>query len=197
MKELCDAIYKALYKDMSMQTAALIVGLLLLASHVWALLKAPALMDKLKAVPRSQNVGTVVLTICFIWAWVIASSLDLGDFQRLRWLGQFAVPVVFVAMLFWVNEYLGARSIGILLLLASCPVLDAAFLQPPASRVALSLICYVWITLGLFWVGMPYTMRDQIAWATRTPGRFKALALAGAVYGVVLLALSFTAYKGF
>jgi hypothetical protein len=99
-------------------------------------------------------------------------------------------------MLFWVNDYLGARAIGIFLLLAPCPALDAAFLKATDARVILSILCYVWITLGLFWIGMPYTMRNQIAWVTRTAGRFKGFAAAGLAYGVLLTVIAFTAYKG-
>ena len=171
------------------------VGLVLILTHVFALVKAPLVMDKLKAVPRQQTVGTWFMTINFLWAWVVASSMELGDFERLRWLAQFSVPVIYVAMLFWVNDYLGARSIGIFLLLACCPALDAAWMKTD-SRWVFNLLCYIWITLGLFWVGMPYTMRNQIAWATRTPGRFKGLALAGAACGVIIVTLSFTLYKG-
>jgi len=197
MKELSKLIYEWLYKGLSLQTVGIAVGLALIIIHVIALVKAPAVIDKLKTVPRSQNIGTVFLTIDFIWAWVVATSMELGDFERLRWLAQFSVPVIYVAMLFWVNDYLGARSIGIFLLLAACPVLDAAFLKEPGSRVLLSIICYVWITLGLFWIGMPYTMRDQIRWATRSPGRYKGLAIAGAGYGVLLVVTAFVFYKGY
>lgn len=195
MKELCDTIYKWLYKDSSLSTAALITGLVILIAHVFALVKAPVAMEKLRTLPRSQNAGTVILTVDFIWAFVVATSIELGDFERLRWLAQFSVPVIYVAMLFWVNDYLGARSIGIFLLLAACPVLDAAWLKTD-SRWVLNLLCYVYLTLGLFWIGMPYTLRDQITWATRTAGRFKGLALAGAGYGLLLLILAFTCYKG-
>ncbi len=196
MKEFTDLIYKGLYQNLSLQTAGLVVGLLLIATHVFALLKAPAGLEKLKTVPRSQNIGTIFLTIDFVWAWVLASSMELGDFERLRWLAQFSVPVIYVAMLFWVNEYLGARAIGMFLLLLACPVLDAAFLKAADSRVLLSLLCYVWLTLGLFWIGMPYTMRDQIAWATRKPGRYRALAVGGVAYGLVLTVASLVFYKG-
>ena len=195
MKELCKKIYDALYRDGSLQTAAIIVGLIILVLHVLALMKPAPAMAKLKAAPRSQNLGTIVLTLDFIWAYVVATAVDLGDFERLRWLAQFSVPVIYVAMRFWVNEYLGARAIGIFLLLACCPVLDAAWMKAD-TRWVLNLGIYAWITLGLFWIGMPYTMRDNITWATRTAGRFKALALAGAGYGALLLVLALTVWRG-
>jgi len=195
MKELCDHIYKLLYEKTSLQTAALVVGAVLILTHVLALVKAGPVMDKLKTVPRSQNIGTVFLTIDFVWAWVVATSMELGDFERLRWLAQFSVPLIYIAMLFWVNDYLGARSIGIFLLLAVCPVVDAAWLKHDA-RVFLNLACYVWLTLGLFWIGMPYTMRNQISWLTRSAARYRGFAAAGAGYGVLLVILAFVCFKG-
>jgi hypothetical protein len=195
MKEICDSIYKALYDNGSISTAAIIVGLILVLSHIYAFVQAPAAMAKLKTVPRSQNLGTTILTIDFLWGYVVATSIELGDFERLRWLAQFSVPVIYVAMLFWVNDYLGARAIGIFLLLAVCPALDAAGITTE-HRWLLNLLLYIWLTLGLFWIGMPYTMRDNIAWATRTASRFKSLALAGTAWGAVLLVMAFTVWKG-
>jgi hypothetical protein len=196
MKEFTKPIYDFLYHNLSLYAAGIFVGIIVIVIHALALIKAPIAIEKLKTVPRSQNIGTIFLTIDFLWAWVVASSMELGDFERLRWLALFSVPVIYVGMLFWVNEYLGARSIGIFLLLAPCPALDAAFLKATDARVVLSLICYVWITLGLFWIGMPYTMRNQIAWVTRTAGRFKGLAAAGLAYGIALTVIAFTLYKG-
>ena len=195
MKELCQGLYKPLYENLTMQTAALIVGIVLILIHAVALIKKSTLRDRLKELPRSQNAGTILLTIAFIWAYVVATCIDLGDFDRLRWLAQFACPVIYVAMLFWVNDYLGARALGILALLAACPPLDAAWMKAD-SRWVLNIVCYVWLTLGMFWIGMPFTLRDQIAWVQKSPARYKALAFAGLAYGAVLVVMSFTAWKG-
>lgn len=187
MKELSDRLYWWVYEGQSLRTVGIVVGLLLLAAHLFALLRSGPVSRWLQALPRSRNAGAVILTIDFLWSWMIASSMDLGEFHRLRWLAQLALPAMYLLMLFWVNDYAGARAVGILLLLAACPVLNAAFLREPASRILLSLVCYVWILLGLFWVGMPYVMRDQIAWATRNDSRFRRLCIAGAAYGAVVL----------
>ena len=194
MKELCDNIYKALYENSSLSSAAIVVGLALILSHIFALVKSPAAIAKLKTVPRSQNIGTAVLTIDLIWGFVVATSIELGDFERLRWLAQFSVPVIYLAMLFWVNDYLGARAIGIFLLLAVCPGLDAAGITTE-YRWVLNLLLYIWLTLGLFWIGLPYTMRNNIAWATGSASRFKSLAMAGTAWGAVLVVMALTVWK--
>ena len=80
---------------------------------------------------------------------------------------------------------------GIFLLLLACPLLDVAFLQEPITRLLIPILCYVWIFLSLFWIGMPYLMRDHIAWATKTKGRWTGLCIGGIVYGVVMIICAF------
>ena len=194
MKELSDGIYQWLYQGLSLQAVGLVVGLLLVAGHVFALLRQSRILPWLSSVPRSMNVGTLFLTVSFLWAWMVATSMDLGEFHQVRWLAQFALPLFYIGMLFIANDYLGARALGIFLLLAACPVLDAAFLKPPQSRLLLSLLAYGWIVLGLFWVGMPFTMRDQILWLQAKPGRYRFLCWAGIAYGVLVLAAALLYY---
>jgi hypothetical protein len=197
MKDLLDSAYQFLYNDLRLATVAIVVGIGLIIAHIIALMRAGSWLEKLKSVPRSQQIGMVVLTVDFIWAYMLASSMDLGEFYRLRWLAQLAIPAFFVGLLFVANDYLGARAIGILAILAACPLLDAAFQQPPTTRLFVSALAYLWATLGLFWVGMPFTMRDQVNWVTKTMGRYQAVAVAGIAYGGLLLALGFTAFRGY
>jgi len=107
---------------------------------------------------------------------------------------QFGVPIGFVLTLMFVDEFLAVRALGMFTLLAAEPMLSSAFLRPEIARLLLVAFAYVWLTLGLFWVGMPYLLRDQISWVTRTGTRFRAAALAGTVYGLALLVCAITIY---
>lgn len=194
MKDLSDSIYQWLYQGLSLQAVGITVGLLLIMGHVFALMRQEKILPLLSTVPRSMNIGTYFLTISFLWAWMVATSMDLGEFHQVRWLAQFALPLFFVGMLFIANDYLGARSIGIFLLLAACPLLDVAFLKPVTSRLLLSVLAYGWIIMGLFWVGMPFTMRDQIAWLQAKPARYRFACLGGIGYGILVLGAALLYY---
>lgn len=197
MQDLSDGIYHWLYQGgLSLRTMGILVGLLLVLGHVFALLRQEKILPWLSTVPRSQNIGTLFLTLSFLWAFMVASSMDLGEFHQARWLAKFALPVFFVGMLFIANDYLGARAIGMFLLLAACPVLDAAFLKAPQSRLLLSTLAYGWIIAGLFWVGMPFTMRNQITWLQAKPSRYSLMCVAGIIYGVVVVAAALLFYGG-
>ncbi|MGI8602313.1 MAG: hypothetical protein ACR2OZ_04870 [Verrucomicrobiales bacterium] len=180
------ALYDWLYRDLSLRGAGIFVGVLLIVLHGLSILRAKPVMGWLKKLPRHKMIGIVLLTIDLIWAWVLVSAMDMGEFWKLRKLVLILLPITYALMIIYVDEFLAPRAAGILLLLAACPVLDAAFLELPLTRLLLPLLAYVWIVLGMFWVGMPYLMRDHIAWASASERRWKGLAAGGATYGVLL-----------
>jgi len=191
MTSWTESIYDWLYRDLTLRGMGLFLGVLLVAVHAGAVVKAGPAIAWAKRLPRNRKVGIVLLTIDLIWAWVLLSAMDMGEFWKLRKLVLILLPVTYGLMLIYVDEFLAARAAGILLLLAACPVLDAAFLELPHTRLLLPAMAYVWIVLGMFWVGMPYLMRDHIAWASASEQRWKRLAMSGAAYGAAILVCAF------
>ena len=173
--------------DLSLHTVAFILGFLLLAGHILALVRPEQTKAWLVRLPRSKPLGIGLLVVDSLWSFWLVSNMDLGEFSQYRTWLQIGVPIAFVLTLVFVDEFLAVRALGMLALLAAEPVLSAAFLRPESARLLLVVLAYVWLTLGLFWVGMPYLLRDQIDWITRTGNRFRALTLAGLVYGLVVL----------
>ena len=170
-----------------LKSAMLAVGLLLIAAHALALLRPKSTRDFLHALPRSRPVGLVLLVIVTIWSWLLTKNIDLGEFSN--WRPRLLIFIPVAAWLTWqyVEEFLAARCLGMLVLLAAEPLLESAFLRPETSRLLLVTLVYVWVSFALFWIGMPYTLRDQIAWVTKTESRWKVAALAGVCYGAILL----------
>ncbi|MCB1096949.1 MAG: hypothetical protein KDN22_15345 [Verrucomicrobiae bacterium] len=181
------SIYAAVYDDLSLKTAGIILGILLIAGHIFAFLKREELTRWLKKMPRDKGIGVVILTIDFVWSWILISSMDLGEFQGIRQVLQIAIPVTYLLVINCVDEFLAVRALGVLLLLAATPVLDAAFLEMPITRLLLPLLAYAWIIIGLFWVGMPYVLRDQIAWVSASESRWKGACAGGIGYGLLML----------
>ena len=163
------------------------IGLVLIAIHVQALVKTKPMQAWLKALPRNEHLGAIILAIDFAWCFLIWTEMDRGEFYTMERTVQMILVVGFLAFGYYVREFLAVRAIGLLMILLACPVLDAAFLQPVASRLLLVFLAYVWIIKGMFYVGMPYLMRDGIDWVIAKPSRWKMSATAGLVYGVAVL----------
>ena len=86
------------------------------------------------------------------------------------------------------------RALGILCLLAAEPLLDAAFLRYETSRLLVTVFAYLLIVAGLFWVTMPYLLRDQINWSVCSTFRWRFMHGVALLYGAAILGFAFTRY---
>lgn len=178
--------------SISLQTTGFIVGAALLLLHAFAMAQ-PALSQKwLANFPRSTVLGSVLLSIAAIWTFVSIKEMDLGEFAPFRQVMLIGTIIAWGLTWKFVKELLAVRALGMLALLAAEPLLNAAFLQPPTSRLLLVFLAYAWILLGLVWVGMPYLLRDQITWVTRNSTRWNLAAVGGLLYGILLIGFAFT-----
>jgi hypothetical protein len=170
-----------------MKGTGIVLGLLLIVVHLWALLRAEPTQEFLRRFPRHYTWGVALLTLDFLWAMLLLSHMDMGEFFHLRKWFLILVPVGFIAVITFVREFLAVRALGALMLLVSGPVLTAAFMQPQISRLLLPILAYVWIIAGMYFVGMPYLMRDWVGWVTAGENRWRLASVLGVFYGALLL----------
>ena len=174
------------------ETALVLVGLLLIVSHAFALLKAQTVQGWLRAFPRSKTIGVALITVAAIWFFWLVWTMDLGEFTNWRQTVLILTVVAWLLTIKYVDEFLSVRALGMLTLLAAEPLLEASFLRAENAIYFLNGLVYVWIVFAMFWVGMPYTLRDQIGWVTKDQKRWRSAAFAGIAYGVLLLLLPLT-----
>jgi len=181
------ALYNTLYEPgLPLKLMGILVGLWLVASHVVAFLKPGIVKPWLKTFPRNEKIGTVLVIIGFAWAYLIWSCMDLGEFFKIERPVQMVIIGVCIGVIVYVKEFLAVRSLGFLMILAAAPMLESAFLKDPQSRLLLVIFAYAIAVKGMFWVGMPYLMRDQINWVLAKESRYRYGAIAGAAYGLVM-----------
>jgi hypothetical protein len=182
------AIYNLLYEPgIPLRIMGILIGLWLIASHTVALAKPDLVKPWLKRFPRNDKLGTILVIIAFAWSFIIWSCMDLGEFFKIEKPVQMILVAGCVGVIIYVKEFLAVRSLGFLMILAAAPILDSAFLKEPQTRLLIVAIAYAIALKGMFWVGMPYLLRDQINWVLAKDNRYKIGAIAGAVYGLVVL----------
>src|SRR5438132_3076456 len=177
----------------SLHTAGIIVSAFLILIGLLGLLK-PDFPSLVKRFPRSYVAGVSLLTICLLWTFWLLYTIPMGEFSAFRRPLLIALPIGYVLVLRFVDEFLAVRALGILCLLAAEPLLDAAFLRYETSRLLVTVLAYLLIVAGLFWVTIPYLLRDQINWTARGAVRWRLLQGIALCYGVVILALAITVY---
>ena len=170
----------------------------LIAGAILALLSLLAIFlpahNVLPRFPRSKTAGAILLTIDLVWSFWLLATMEMGEFAGFRRPLLIILPVGFFLVLRFVDEFLAVRALGILCLLAAEPLLDAAFLRPEMSRLLVAVLAYVLIVLGLIWVTMPYLLRDQINWSSKSLARWRLLSGFALVFAAAILVCAFALY---
>ena len=179
---------------LSLQVAGSIAGIFLSLLGLWGLIRPGTSQAAARGLPRNRVAGFVLLTIAFFWTFWLLATMEMGEFSGFRKPLLILLPVGFLLVLRFVDEFLAARALGILFLLAAEPLLDAAFFRTESTRLLVTVFAYLLIVTGLFWVTMPYLLRDHINWSARTNGRWRFTHSLAFLYGAALLACAITRY---
>ena len=179
--------------QLSLRAAGIAVGLFLLLIGTAGLLN-PAMQSMARQMPRSRITGIVLLTIALFWCLWLLSTIEMGEFASFRRPLLIALPIGYILVMRFVDEFLAVRALGVLCLLAAEPLLDAAFLRYEMSRLVVTVFAYLLVIAGLFWVTLPYLLRDQINWTTGSNARWRIVSGGALIYGAVTLVLAFTTF---
>jgi hypothetical protein len=179
---------------LSLRTAGFIAGAFLVAAGLPGLFRPDTVKSLARRLPRSRLAGIILLTVVLVWAFWLISTMAMGEFSSFRQPLLIALPIGYFLTIRFVDEFLAVRALGIFCLLAAEPLLDAAFFRDEASRLFVTVFAYLLVIAGLFWVTMPYLLRDQIGWSARSNTRWRVVHGVAVGYGAVILALALTLY---
>ena len=195
------------YEMIPLFTAGILLGLWLVGSHALMIAKPALVQGWLKKFPRNPMAGQIIMAIALAWFWLLiapggmgklsALQMDLGEFNNIKPLLRILVPASLIAVCISVRDFLAVRALGLLGLMIAAPLLEAAFLKDPATRLLVPIFAYALLTKSLFWVGMPYLFRDAVTWATATEGRWKIVSFAGLAYGIATLVCAALFWRGY
>jgi hypothetical protein len=180
--------------DLSLHSAGVVAGALLVLLSLPGFVKPSAAQRWLKRLPRSRVAGVALLTVALVWSFWLLATMEMGEFSSFRRPLLIVLPIGYLLVIRFVDEFLAVRALGILCLLAAEPLLEAAFFRYETSRLFLTVLAYFMIIAGLFWVTMPYLLRDQINWSTQNNTRWHTIHGIAAVSGIAILACAFTQY---
>ncbi len=179
---------------MSLASATLFPGLLLLVLGLPLLFPPDAIGPVYKVFPRSTKATVLCFGAGAIWFLFVIGHLSPADFGEYRnWL--LVVFAVLAALAFkCVPDFLAVRGACVLVLLGAMPLLDAAYMHyDKPQRLFMVSVVYLGIILSLWLGAQPYRLRDFFDWLFARPGRARVLGGLMAAYGVLLcgLALSY------
>jgi hypothetical protein len=180
--------------DLNLHIAGIVAGAVLVLISLPGFIKPAMTQTWLKRLPRSRVAGVLLLTVVLVWSFWLLATMEMGEFSSFRRPLLIVLPIGYVLIIRFVDEFLAVRALGILCLLAAEPLLETAFFRYETSRLFVTVFAYLLVLAGLFWVTMPYLLRDQINWSAQSNARWHTVHGIAALYGVAILACAFTQY---
>ena len=164
------------YEQLSLFTAGIVMGLVLIALHLLALMQQDKCLQALTKAHQASKAGQVLLGIDFIWVALLLFDatwnplrMDLFEFNNMRGILLILCPIIWFVMSSMCKENLLPRALGMFLLLMAIVPLSAAFLKEPITRLLIPIWWYPVLTVAMFWVAKPYLFRDWAAWLEAHP----------------------------
>lgn len=188
--------YLHAYEKISLGTAGVVMGAVLILLHLVALLKPEATKNTLRGLATNTGAAKMLLVLDFIWIFLLLLEADwnpltmnLFDFNKARSVLLILCPIIGGVLLYYnrKRELLFPRALGLFLLLMALVPLTAAFLKDPVTRLLIPCWWYPVLTLAMFWVGKPYLFRDQMEKFTARPWLYTAVNGIGAAWGAAIL----------
>ena len=179
------------YEQLSLFTAGIVMGLVLIALHLLALMQQDKCLQALTKAHQASKAGQVLLGIDFIWVALLLFDatwnplrMDLFEFNNMRGILLILCPIIWFVMSSMVKEQLFARALGFFLLLMAIVPMSAAFMKDPATRILIPLWWYPVLTVAMFWVGKPYLFRDWMNRLAQFPKLISGIAVFNFIYGL-------------
>lgn len=167
----------------SFQNLALGLGGLGIACGLFARRHSETAQRLMRALPRNQAIGGALMLVNVIWSIILLCGLelhgkiyvrgmDLGEWNFIKSYLLYGSPALYLFILFFVNDYIGARAIAWFMILVAKPILSICFVSDHPLKLVIVTIAYLWIILGIGIFSVPHWMRDLVLISQRNPKRW-------------------------
>lgn len=179
--------------SLSQLSVALGIGIAL--PQLWQLTKPADWRRWSAGFPRSQVFGWILMIVATVWFLWHVEHETLADFTRFKPYLLAAFASIGVLTCVYVNDFLAARGLALVLMLLAKLMVDTARWHPSDWRWVVSGLAYLFIVAGIWLTISPWRLRDFFEWQNRTDGRLRTLAFGRLGLAIVLVVLGLTTYR--
>jgi hypothetical protein len=159
-------------------------------------LAVPSAATKIwRAIPRSVWPGRLLSALCILWAGLWLCIMPLGPLSAIRDLLWLLIPIAIASVCLFTPDLLTCRAIGGLFVLLPTPMLSSAAWHPSPFRYVVILYAYTMVVAGMYYIALPWLLRDHINWSLAKPARSRTIAAAAIALGLFITALSLTVFR--
>lgn len=178
---------------MSLQTATLIPGILLLLFGVPLLLNHSGCVALMKAMPRSTRAAYLFFSAGAAWFLYVVwhlSPADFGDYRVWLFIGFATIAALSFRC---VPDFLAVRGLCILVLMGAMPLLMAGYMNFNHPQIYFyKVLVYVAIALAIWLGAQPWRLRDFFGWLFARSARTRGFGGVLTGYGLLLAIVAFS-----
>ena len=187
----------------SISNLSLLLGGFLVAVAGYTLAKPAEVGQALKAFPRANAPGYVLMlsaTAWFLWNIHIEQMEDYKDIKYLFYIGFGAVGI---GSCVYLKDFLAVRGMAVFMLLLARLILDTQrvymFDTPEETmsqwRIVFAIWGYAIVLMSMWLIVSPWRMRDMINWLTAEPRRLIFKSVFRLIFGLLLIVLGLSVFK--
>ena len=181
--------------EISLANLSMILGALALAKGVYFITAAKKACEIIKAFPRNDNAGYLLILISMVWFLLILKDENMADFEKYRTAFNVFILASGIGSCLYLKDYLAVRGAAVLMMLIAKLIVDTARFHESEWRLVFVTAAYLMVIGGMWFTVSPWRMRDLFAWGTADEKRFKILCGFRIGFGILLLMLGIFEFK--
>jgi len=179
----------------TLSTLALVMGAALVAANLWGVVRPAAMAAAARKFPRHIPTGVVLVLAATAWFIYNVSQESLSDFARMKVWFYVLFAAVGLGTCIFVHDFLAVRGLAVLMLLLAKLMVDTARWTDSSWRLVMVVWAYLMVLAGMWWTVSPWRVRDIIEWFCASESRMRKICAVRLGFGLLLIALSLTAYR--
>ena len=181
--------------EISLANLSMILGVMALAKGVYFITAGKKACEMIKAFPRNENAGYLLIIISMVWFLLILKDENMADFEKYRTAFNVFILATGIGSCLYLKDFLAVRGAAVLMMLIAKLIVDTARFHESEWRLVLVTAAYLMVIGGMWFTVSPWRMRDLFAWGTADEKRFMILCGVRIGFGILLLVLGLFEFK--
>jgi len=183
---------------MKLSLLSILIGGVMCVPQVYGLLQPARLAAAARRFPRQVGLGVVLMLVATGWFLYIVNNECLADFAAYKPFMLAGFGAVGVLSCIFVQDYLAARGLAVLLLLLAKTMVDTGrgHLGESPYVVLFQGLAYLFVVAGIWITVAPWRLRDFIRWFTANETVIRVGCGVRLAIGLGLVTLGLTAFRG-
>jgi hypothetical protein len=182
---------------MKLSLLSILLGAGMSVPQLYALTKPAEFTAAARRLPRNVPVGVVLMLLGTAWFLWIVNAEPIADFSAYKPVMMIAFAAIGLLTCVFVQDFLAARGIAVVLLLLGKLMLDTG--RPHLGQSSFVQVIQVWayvlIVAGIWFTITPWKLRDFIEFATATQNRIRIGSVVRLAFALFIVALGLTVFR--